>query len=108
TPIIAVAIATHPTPASAPAAMPHVTFVPGAARNIARFADIINAKMKDQPNMRALLKAAKSDSEKLLIRIHALPNNKGEYQRLPRTKVDKAAAITAKKLMVEKSMEALL
>ena len=45
TAIIATAIATHPTPASAPAAMPQTTFVPGAARNIARLSDITSAKI---------------------------------------------------------------
>src|SRR5687768_11890216 len=103
-PMIANAIATQPTPASAPAATPHDRFVVGPARNIARFKDIISAKRNDQPNMRALLKVCTSASVKLLTRIQALPKSNGEYQRPPSMNVETAAASTASKLIVEKSI----
>jgi hypothetical protein len=93
---MAIAIATHPNPASPPAAMPQLRFVSGPARNIARFKAMISEKTNDQPNMRALLKACRSLSEKLFARIQALPKSIGEYQRPPRINVDKAATITAK------------
>src|ERR1041385_7357297 len=88
--------------------MPQTTFVPGAARNIARLSAITSAKINDQPNIRALLKVATSVSEKLFTRIQALPNNSGEYQSPPRMKVESAATKTATKLILEKSIGVLL
>ena len=89
-------MATQPAPVRAPAVIPQLTVVPGAAKNIARFTDIMSAKMKDQPNIRALLNVAKSDSEKLLTRIHTLPKSSGEYQSPPRMKVESAATRMAR------------
>jgi hypothetical protein len=91
-----IAIATQPTPVNAPAVIPQVALVPGPPRNIARFSAIISEKTSDQPNIRALLNDCTSASVKLFARIQALPKSRGEYQSPPKTKVETAAAKTAK------------
>src|ERR1700742_3120733 len=91
--------ATHPTPASAPAIIPHKIVVLGSAKNMARFADMTSAKMNDPPKARALLKPATCSSLNPFTRIQTLPNNIGEYQRPPMRNVERAAAKTASQLI---------
>src|SRR5260370_42616363 len=92
-------VATQPIPASAPAAMPHHSVVAGPARNIARFADMINARTNAPPKARALLKPRAWASVKPLALSQTLPNKMGEYHNPPTKKVDNAATRIASQLI---------
>src|SRR5580704_7117338 len=98
-PIVAMASVTQPKPARKPAVAPHTAVVLGSARNAARFAAMITAKISDSPKILSILLLAKSVSEKLLADIQARPNKALEYQSPPSTKVETAAARTASELM---------
>src|ERR1700722_18000313 len=96
--MVAIPRATHPKPARNPAVAPHAALVLGSARKAARFADIMSAKIKERPKIFAMLLLARSSPVKLLTDIQARPNNAGEYQSPPSTKVETAADRTASQL----------
>src|ERR1700678_2933554 len=97
--MVAMESATQPKPTKKPAVAPQEAVVLGSARNAARFAAMITEKTRDRPNVLAILRWAKSASERLLADIQARPNRALEYQSPPRAKLDTAAVSTASQLI---------
>ncbi len=75
---------------------PQATVVSGPARNMARLSAITTVSTKETPKIFAVLPSLSFSSVNPFARIQALWKRSGDHQRPPNTKVEGAAASTAK------------